>query len=620
LSKTVPDAIIPDHIEMELIKYGHKEPVVQAPVYEEGDWWVFRVKVDEKPPEGYRITYKDGEFQGDDPLILNSPPLASVCSNHPDIKNFDFPLVPGKKWTYRYSRDEYGFLMLIYSGPGPEEFGNAEVEVLGPLAKPVETPAGQFEVVEIRRNTFSQMGKAEADPAIEIVYFYSPGTKSVVKLTAKLSKTVPDAIIPDHIEMELIKYGHKEPVVQAPVYEEGDWWVFRVNRSDRPSEKYRITYKNGEFLGDDPLMVADESPPLASVNSKHSEVKNFMFPLIPGKKWKFRYSRAHYGLEPTLPSNTGYNWSLEDSLATAEVEVTGTITESIETPAGAFKSIKLRRIETDPRVEMIFYYSSVTKSVVKLTAILPDARAVGAPVDHIEMELIKYGHQDPDNLSKVSTDVTVPAHKEKKIIKLGDQASNIKAPAYNDGDWWVFRVKVDEKPPEEYRITYKDGEFQGDDPLILTENPPLASVYSNHPDIKNFNFPLVPGKKWRFRYLRSEYGFFIASGGPGEAIGTAEVEVIGPRAEPIDTPAGKFEVVEIQRISSSKISTYGNDPTIEIVYFYSPATMSVVKLTAKISKVSTDPTIADHIEMELVEYGRKATVSEQPFVKAPVIK
>lgn len=87
------------------------------------------------------------------------------------------------------------------------------------------------------------------------------------------------------------------------------------------------------------------------------------------------------------------------------------------------------------------------------------------------MELVKYGHKDPTNLSKTITDVTIPDRKEMEIIKLGHQGSNVKAPVYNDGDWWVFRVKMDDKPPEEYRITYKDEEFQGDDPLILTDNP-----------------------------------------------------------------------------------------------------------------------------------------------------
>jgi len=181
------------------------------------------------------------------------------------------------------------------------------------------------------------------------------------------------------------------------------------------------------------------------------------------------------------------------------------------------------------------------------------------------------------------------------------------------------------KTPEEYRITYKNGEFQGDDPLILTDNPPLASVYSNHPVIKNFDFPLVPGKKWTYRYSRDDYGFIVEKTGSSyqhEMFGIAGVEVIGPLAKPVETLAGNFEVVEIRRITSSSSEPESGleDPTIEIVYFYSPHTKSVVKLTAKLSKVVTDPTIPDYIEMELVKYGRGATISKQPIVKAPVIK
>jgi len=205
------------------------------------------------------------------------------------------------------------------------------------------------------------------------------------------------------------------------------------------------------------------------------------------------------------------------------------------------------------------------------------------------------------------------------ILEKADNA--VKAPVYHDGDWWVFRVKMDEKPPVEYRITYQDGGFQGDAPLILN-NPPLASVYSSHPVIKNFNFPLILGKKWGFRYSRVEYEFSIDRPGSmaNEVFGNAEVEVMGPLAETVETPAGKFEVVEIRRNTSSRISLAGADPSIEIVYFYSPGTKSVVKLIAKMSKVVTDVSIPNHIEMELIEYGRKATASEQPVVKAPVIE
>jgi len=51
--------------------------VVQAPVYEEGDWWVFRVKRKKGRVEQYRVTYRNGEFESDHPDFLN-------VSEHPD--------------------------------------------------------------------------------------------------------------------------------------------------------------------------------------------------------------------------------------------------------------------------------------------------------------------------------------------------------------------------------------------------------------------------------------------------------------------------------------------------------------------------------------------------------
>ncbi len=61
-------------------------------------------------------------------------------------------------------------------------------------------------------------------------------------------------------------------------------------------------------------------------------------------------------------------------------------------------------------------------------------------------------------------------------------------------------------------------------------------------------------------------------------------------------------------------------PEVETVYYYSHDTKSVVKLKADMLKTRTDGHIPDHIEMELIKYGRGVTISEQPVVKAPIIK
>ena len=50
----------------------------------------------------------------------------------------------------------------------------------------------------------------------ELIYFYSPETKSIVKLTidSELSDANSGTV---HYEMELIKYGHEAPVVKTPM-------------------------------------------------------------------------------------------------------------------------------------------------------------------------------------------------------------------------------------------------------------------------------------------------------------------------------------------------------------------------------------------------------------------
>ncbi len=377
--------------------------------------------------------------------------------------------------------------------------------------------------------------------------------------------------------------------VQAPVYEEGDWCVFQVKEDQKRPWNARVTYKDGKFESDVPFFLRGENRPddprflaFASVYLNDPQRKWLDFPLVPGKKWRFRYP-----IEVAIQSTGRTDFRIADA------EVVGAVAQPMKTPAGSFNVIKIRRYDwggNTSHTDLTYYYSPETKSVVKLAA--DRTRAWGQGERHFELELIKYGHKDPV----------------------------VQAPVYEEGDWWVFRVKMDEKPPEEYRITYKNGEFQGDDPLMLTDlSPPLASVYLNHPEIKNFNFPLVPGKKWTSRYSFDEFGLSTFNRMEWR-FGKIEFEVKGLVAEPVETPAGKFKVVEIHRSSAPFSDHEIENPGVEIVFYYSPDTKSVVKLKADMIKVTTDWAIPDHIEMELIKYGRKATASEQPVVKAPVIE
>jgi len=162
---------------------------VRVPVYKDGDSWVFGVNGVGTPQERYRVTYKNGRFESSDPDFLTGNddpdslvfgPLVSVHLYDPEKKNLDFPLIPGKEWTFNYRRIGLSGRRRSYL---------AEAEVIGPVRDPVETPAGRFKVIEIRR-TDTAFGRRE------LTYFYSPETKSVVKFIEKTG---------DKIEMELIK-------------------------------------------------------------------------------------------------------------------------------------------------------------------------------------------------------------------------------------------------------------------------------------------------------------------------------------------------------------------------------------------------------------------------------
>ena len=76
------------------------------------------------------------------------------------------------------------------------EWRNSTAEVIGPTAQPLETPAGKFKAIEIRR---TDLGTARFD----LTCFYSPDTKSVVKLVADVDSRGGK----EHVEMELVKYS-----------------------------------------------------------------------------------------------------------------------------------------------------------------------------------------------------------------------------------------------------------------------------------------------------------------------------------------------------------------------------------------------------------------------------
>jgi len=164
---------------------------VRAPVYKDGDSWVFQVKREGTRQEQYRVTYRNGRFESSDPDFLtgnNDPgslvfgPLVSVHYYEREKRNLDFPLVPGKEWAFHY--EHKGALS------GNFRLYSAEAKVIGPLRDPVETPAVKFKVIEIRR-TDTAVGRRE------LTYFYSPEARSVVKFIRETGG--------GRIEMELVR-------------------------------------------------------------------------------------------------------------------------------------------------------------------------------------------------------------------------------------------------------------------------------------------------------------------------------------------------------------------------------------------------------------------------------
>jgi putative ABC transport system substrate-binding protein len=189
------------------------------------------------------------------------------------------------------------------------------------------------------------------------------------------------------------------------------------------------------------------------------------------------------------------------------------------------------------------------------------------------------------------------------IIRRADNA--VKAPVYKEGDWWVFRIRTlypDGKiQAEDHRVAFKNGKLESDDPIFLTgadlrSTPsflPFASVYVSDPRRNWLNFPLLPGKTWSFRYLSASY----VRSRPRWTL--ANAEVIGKTSNPIVTPAGTFEAIEISR------SDYLT-PTANLTYFYSSQTRSVVKLKAEIDPWHRESS-GRRFELELIAYGNETT-------------
>jgi putative ABC transport system substrate-binding protein len=193
LDVKVPDSII-----------QRADNAVKAPVYKEGDWWVFRINMIDPSgatkTEVHRVMFSNDKFASDDPSFLSGGdvagtpyflPFASVYLTDPARRWLDFPLVAGKKWSFRYRVRGGGF------AGGPRfsfKSADADAEVIGKASHPIETAAGKFVAIEI--------GRTDNVGGI-LAYYYSPQSQSVVKLRARGS-----GYQKGQYELELIAYGN----------------------------------------------------------------------------------------------------------------------------------------------------------------------------------------------------------------------------------------------------------------------------------------------------------------------------------------------------------------------------------------------------------------------------
>jgi len=70
----------------------------KAPVYKDGDSWVFRYKAPDRLEEG-KITFKNGKLVADSAGFWSSSIAVTLPHINPTFKPLDFPLTPGKKWS-----------------------------------------------------------------------------------------------------------------------------------------------------------------------------------------------------------------------------------------------------------------------------------------------------------------------------------------------------------------------------------------------------------------------------------------------------------------------------------------------------------------------------------------
>ena len=185
-----------------------------APAFKEGDTWQFKFEtknaiksLTDSAAGTYEIVFTQGNIKlyeteggrgrgGEIPItndILSQTLLTQVGKNEQQI--LKFPLSVGQKWSYKYTYASMRSGRFGTSGQNRE----VQVNVIG--MEDVTTPAGTFKTFKLVRVEGYFAGARGGNYARETyTYFYSPDTKSVVKIS---SVNDNDPVIQ---EGELIKF------------------------------------------------------------------------------------------------------------------------------------------------------------------------------------------------------------------------------------------------------------------------------------------------------------------------------------------------------------------------------------------------------------------------------
>ena len=190
---------------------GYSQEQPESPPYQEGEYWQFKYRSWGWMPltydsrrliDGvYEVVYSQKQFKtfylGPDGKEELSPPNPKIMYLLDPGRDIQFPLAPGKTWSYDYKQ-------LVHMGQGIGTFIQFRFRTVtltvGAMQK-VKTEAGivdAFRVVKVDRINTASSGPTTT-------YFFSPQTRSVVRMGgAELTDTQAP---PGRIEILLVKHG-----------------------------------------------------------------------------------------------------------------------------------------------------------------------------------------------------------------------------------------------------------------------------------------------------------------------------------------------------------------------------------------------------------------------------